>query len=243
MLDNIPGEVDNKYTAPAALKARLKAIAGDFETGGQIPKVEPRLPEDGESCPICYEDLLDGTALVHCSYGCGKPVHTECFSRYSEAQKGRYERDEVSDDKLKCVTCRTDWVIQATNAIGKRGMLIGRRAINLAEEMPEAYVLPRSRSRAGSSSKASKSNSKGSKSKSSKSKSSKSTSSKSTASKSKAAGSSSKRGASSSKEGGVREGRVTRKRTKAEPSGRTTRSVKVRRSARLAGAAASRRQS
>lgn len=144
LLNEVASEVDQQYAAPAALKARLKSIAGDFEaTGEEVGKVEARIPDEGDSCPICYEDLLDDTKLVHCGYGCGKAVHEACFSRYSKAHLERYNSNEVFDTKLKCVTCRTDWVVEPVSALGSRGMLVGRRAIDLAEEMPEQFEAPR----------------------------------------------------------------------------------------------------
>lgn len=141
VLNEVAPEVDEQYAAPAALKARLKSIAGDFEADGEVEKVEPRLAEVDESCPICYDDLLDDTPLVHCGYGCGKPVHSECFSRYAKAHQDRFAKSEVMDAKLKCVTCRTDWEIEPVGALGKRGMLKGRRAINLADEMPDEFEI------------------------------------------------------------------------------------------------------
>lgn len=185
------------YDAPAEMKERLKQIAGDFESTGEIPKVAPRLPEEGDSCPICYEDLLDDTALVHCGYGCGKPVHDECFNRYRAA----HQQSRVPNGELKCVTCRTNWVMEA-RTIGKRGLLVGRRAVNLAEEMPEAFspdsppLLARAR------------NSKAPRSKASRGRGGRSTRGRSTAGRSKAPASSRRGAASSSNTPAVRGGRV-----------------------------------
>ncbi len=139
VLAKVAPDVDEEFTAPAALKERLKSIAGDFETGGEVPKVEPRLPEEGDQCPICMDDLTDGLPLVHCGYGCGKGVHEECFERYKKAQFARFSKNEVADNNIRCVTCRMDWVVEPTGIIGPRGMLVGRRAINLADSMPEQF--------------------------------------------------------------------------------------------------------
>lgn len=140
ILSKVTTEADEQYTAPAAMKERLKAIAGDFESGGEVPKVEPRLPDEDEQCPICMDELTDGLELVHCGYGCGKPVHKDCFERYTKAQFARFRKNEVFDNKIRCVTCRMDWNVEPSGAVGPRGMLMGRRAIDLADSMPEQFI-------------------------------------------------------------------------------------------------------
>lgn len=55
-------------------------------------------PENGDECPICFEDF-DKDDFLYCRTGCGKPVHSSCMVKYAHS---------VSDVP-RCVLCRTPW--------------------------------------------------------------------------------------------------------------------------------------
>lgn len=46
-----------------------------------------------DDCLICMDELQNGDLLIHCKYGCGKPVHRECFDYYTKQHT------------RKCLTC------------------------------------------------------------------------------------------------------------------------------------------
>lgn len=49
-----------------------------------------------DDCPICMEELENGSELVFCKYSCGNAVHKICF-------------DMWSIKKSTCVYCRANW--------------------------------------------------------------------------------------------------------------------------------------
>lgn len=139
-LDEIPPGSDDaagNFSAPAHLKAQLKAAVGDYE-GGTTKKVEPRPVEDGDTCPICCEDLVDDSTLTRCKYGCGKPLHVECWNRYA-ASRASSQGDPDLPKQLVCVFCRTPWDIKEGSGYGRRGVLNSGRLVNLGIDYPEDF--------------------------------------------------------------------------------------------------------
>lgn len=57
--------------------------------------VEMRSTDD--ICPICLDDLTNGSELDYCKYSCGKCVHIECFSMWVK------KKDAI------CVFCSKNW--------------------------------------------------------------------------------------------------------------------------------------
>eukprot|EP00667_Euglena_gracilis_P009731 EG_transcript_9897 len=57
-----------------------------------------RKPVD-DVCPICYDDMRNGDALVWCRQGCGSNVHGACMKVWEGHHK----------ERLTCPMCRTDW--------------------------------------------------------------------------------------------------------------------------------------
>ncbi|KAI5480792.1 zinc finger, RING-type protein [Pseudohyphozyma bogoriensis] len=61
-----------------------------------------RLPAEGDSCPVCYEDFEEGEekGLVFCLgvQGCGNGLHEQCFAQWAAKQ-----------NPVTCVLCRTKW--------------------------------------------------------------------------------------------------------------------------------------
>lgn len=83
---------------------RYFAALGDAKKLLEIEEKEKRKPiEADDDCPICYESFAEtkSEATVWCRGGCGKSVHTGCFSKWAERSRG---------DVPSCVYCRTQWV-------------------------------------------------------------------------------------------------------------------------------------
>lgn len=72
--------------------------------GGSGETVERRDPDEGEPCPICYEELdnVPEAELVWCQHGCGHNIHGRCLVMWAEHQT-TLERD------LTCPMCRASW--------------------------------------------------------------------------------------------------------------------------------------
>ncbi|GAA5820016.1 hypothetical protein JCM11251_005449 [Rhodosporidiobolus azoricus] len=81
------------------------------EEGGSASAgvVKKRVPQEGDSCPICYEDFTPGSevGLVFCLSvtGCGNPLHQECFANWANTCK-----------PTTCPLCREKW--EASSAAG-----------------------------------------------------------------------------------------------------------------------------
>ncbi|AAZ11405.1 Ring finger domain containing protein, putative [Trypanosoma equiperdum] len=65
----------------------------------------PRPIEEGDVCPICFEEFGNDTSLDYCGGGCGKYIHTRCFKQY--------KRHNLVGP-LRCPYCRSLW----TNTVG-----------------------------------------------------------------------------------------------------------------------------
>lgn len=104
-------------------------VAGHAVPKHQLSTVPIRQPEGDEECPICYEQFT-GENIVYCAFGCGKPVHADCFERYERAVEG----------EPRCVMCRVPWrQPQGATKLGRRGVLVGRRLVNLADFAPGMF--------------------------------------------------------------------------------------------------------
>lgn len=57
--------------------------------------IEPKGKDD--ICPICFEDIDDGTEIDYCKHKCGRYIHVECFKMWT------------SKNAATCVFCRCNW--------------------------------------------------------------------------------------------------------------------------------------
>ncbi|KAK4054456.1 hypothetical protein OIV83_000950 [Microbotryomycetes sp. JL201] len=75
------------------------------EPGSLKASIQKRLPGEGDSCPICYEDLEPGSekGLVFCLSigGCGNGLHRECFQTWCKSS--------ASGTRPRCIMCRQFW--------------------------------------------------------------------------------------------------------------------------------------
>lgn len=71
------------------------SIIKEYDEKSKETIVKPKSKDD--VCPICFEDLDDGTALDFCKNKCGKYVHDACFKLWS------------SKNIATCVFCRYPW--------------------------------------------------------------------------------------------------------------------------------------
>ncbi|KAM0791383.1 hypothetical protein ACM66B_005848 [Microbotryomycetes sp. NB124-2] len=94
------------------LTAAYRATTGKHQgkddgavAGSSSVRVQKRLPGEGDSCPICYEDLEPGSeeGLVFCLTvgGCGNGLHRECFQTWAKSS--------VSNGRSRCIMCRQPW--------------------------------------------------------------------------------------------------------------------------------------
>ena len=81
------------------LKRSSKSSCEDEDDGN----AKRRQVEDGDTCPVCLDDLTNGDAkLTFCKHGCGKQAHLKCMIMYAEHQKS-------VGKKVTCPLCRADW--------------------------------------------------------------------------------------------------------------------------------------
>lgn len=50
-----------------------------------------------DMCPICLDELENGTDLCHCRFSCGRHVHVECFEMI------------MKNKKKYCIYCKQSW--------------------------------------------------------------------------------------------------------------------------------------
>ncbi|KAB5559940.1 hypothetical protein GE09DRAFT_1285835 [Coniochaeta sp. 2T2.1] len=113
----------------ALLGSELREV---FEAAGPVPsetEVEQqkedknRKPIEGE-CPICYEGLEEGEALVYCRASCGQNMHKACMEMWAATK-----RAQGREAKVTCPYCRTLWEgdrdmvkkIETTGKVGAEG--------------------------------------------------------------------------------------------------------------------------
>ncbi|POY74544.1 hypothetical protein BMF94_2305 [Rhodotorula taiwanensis] len=79
-----------------------KKVDTSTDAGGGDGLVKKRIPQEGDSCPICYEDFEAGkkTGLIFCLSisGCGNALHRECFQNWAKTSK-----------PTTCPLCRETW--------------------------------------------------------------------------------------------------------------------------------------
>ncbi|KAI1794565.1 hypothetical protein LXA43DRAFT_995617 [Ganoderma leucocontextum] len=93
--------------APAAVvhegvkEAYAQATGTKVASGSQ--KNNKRLPEEGDGCPVCFDDMYGAAenTLAFCEE-CGKAVHKECFQKWSTSQTKQ-------GNTVSCVWCRAKW--------------------------------------------------------------------------------------------------------------------------------------
>lgn len=69
---------------------------------GVDEKVEVKGMDD--ICPICLDDMNDGSEYDYCKYGCNKVIHTLCFNMWCKK------------NEALCVHCRSPWKNPNTNS-------------------------------------------------------------------------------------------------------------------------------
>ena len=114
--------------APSPVRGAVSALA----PGALAERARVRVPRRDvratDECAICCE-AFGAEALAFCERGCGNGVHRACFERYERAVQGA----------ARCVLCRAVWAGGEVE-IGAQGLLVGRRLVNVAEAVPEAFV-------------------------------------------------------------------------------------------------------
>ncbi|EPQ26597.1 uncharacterized protein PFL1_05918 [Pseudozyma flocculosa PF-1] len=115
-----PNPVEEGVQAPKQLRRAWEESVGlrkpgqdsDDEGEGSAQADKPEepqgkrvLPVEGDSCPVCYEDLdadaSDG--LTFCATSCGRPLHDECFEQWCRSKGG------LASGSVTCVWCRAPW--------------------------------------------------------------------------------------------------------------------------------------
>lgn len=90
MFMNIPA-ITNNLLADNHIKNKYNKINNKEEDN----IVQKKSTDD--LCPICLDDLENGTALDYCKFSCGKSVHIECFNMWTLV------------NGQTCVFCRGNW--------------------------------------------------------------------------------------------------------------------------------------
>lgn len=86
----------------------------EFQTEASEEITSKKRPiEEGDECPICYDDLPCNSTqgLVFCVNGCGKALHEHCVQDYVKNLKS-------AGKKVNCVYCRADWKMSGSNVAG-----------------------------------------------------------------------------------------------------------------------------
>jgi len=92
MLENIPQELSEQLIVNENLKSKyLKKIGRDEN------KVFSSTQSKDDNCPICLEELQNGAQLDFCQLGCGKYIHSICFTMWAKKNNSI------------CVFCRQVW--------------------------------------------------------------------------------------------------------------------------------------
>lgn len=95
-------------------------------SGSNTGLVEKRLPTEGDSCPVCYEDFDVGSeqGLVFCLAlnGCGNGIHAECFAQWAKQAQ-----------PVTCVSCRAEWKSPASSNAAA-GPSYSEGYLNLADQ-------------------------------------------------------------------------------------------------------------
>ncbi|KAG8344162.1 hypothetical protein TRVL_05013 [Trypanosoma vivax] len=88
----VEAEIDELLKAESRLKNTWRQT--------QVVSVAARPVEQGDVCPICFEELGTDTQLDFCLGGCGKHIHSHCFKQY---------RHHNAVGPLRCPYCRIIW--------------------------------------------------------------------------------------------------------------------------------------
>ncbi|KIJ23990.1 hypothetical protein M422DRAFT_39338 [Sphaerobolus stellatus SS14] len=124
-------EAPNALTNGRIKAAYAKVTGRDKEAkeledkAAEAEKNKKRIPEEGDDCPICYEEIhgTDIKTLTFCEE-CGNGLHQECFRQWAMKTK-----------PATCVFCRAEWK-QASAAVAgssTAGAVVGEDGyLNLA---------------------------------------------------------------------------------------------------------------
>lgn len=113
-----PNSLMNSRIKAAYAKATGKQIETDgLETKASELDGKKRIPQEGDDCPICYEDMhrIDTKKLVFCET-CGNALHKECFQNCKfdwslvDCIRGTISYlGARSKTPVTCVYCRAEW--------------------------------------------------------------------------------------------------------------------------------------
>lgn len=138
MFENIP-EITRNLIPKASIRKTYKKIKTqegedddedeeeeqDKEKGKDEEKIVEQKPYQGDSCPICLDDL-EGKDIDYCKYSCGKSIHKVCFKMWCKKNNNT------------CVYCRCEWVIvtaKEKSPSKKTDWLIRRGYINVLNKV------------------------------------------------------------------------------------------------------------
>ena len=94
MFGNIPEVLSANLVINDTLKTKYEKKIGKTNEEKEII-VSSRSKDD--NCPICLEELKNGNSLDFCKFGCGKYIHSLCFSMWAKKNSSM------------CVFCRKPW--------------------------------------------------------------------------------------------------------------------------------------
>jgi hypothetical protein len=102
---------------------RRKTKSLEDGTPGKSFTAERKPIENGDTCPVCLEDLDEAEEnespnkknLVYCKKGCGKNVHVACMLVWAEHQSDIKK-------KITCPLCRVDWGPLALSCLRNGGV-------------------------------------------------------------------------------------------------------------------------
>lgn len=95
----LAAEVDQLIRGHVEDRRRKRTTAQPSDGKTSVPR---RALEEGDSCPICCDDLDESRALVYCRFGCGNNIHAACFRQYAT-------HNSTNPSPLLCPLCREQW--------------------------------------------------------------------------------------------------------------------------------------
>lgn len=108
-LSLVDREIGDILSGKYIVISRVQRRAGRMRKAPASPednkslKASRRVLEEGEPCPICYDDMdVETEAISFCEAKCGRGIHSKCMKVWAENR-------EQSHELITCPLCRADW--------------------------------------------------------------------------------------------------------------------------------------
>lgn len=112
-------ELRKAWETAVGYKPTEDELAAGASEESNVPAGKRRLPEEGDVCGVCYEDLEPGSTegLEFCVESCGRPIHSDCLETWFTTRG--YDHT--------CIWCRAKWHDSVPKKPNGYGIGTGRR--------------------------------------------------------------------------------------------------------------------